>query len=364
MSGCPLVQTTESRKAGLDRRGRSAVCWGLALFVAFHLAYYPLSNFWPHLYDGEYGHKFAGLRAQLAAGPPGRPCVVMLGSSMTGLGFDPSSLESVRPGSAGGPVVYNFAINSCGVVVQLLCLRRLLSEGIRPDCVLLEAHPWFLLRRYNQHADVHYFPVQRLCQEDLAVIARFDPRAGELLGDWEGRRWQPWFSHRQNLQNYFLPSWVDRKKREELWWYFTDRNGWEQLPHAMARARGLAPGVLEASIRYHVKVLNSQPVDDTFLRVYRELIDTCRQFKITAALVRMPETRVMREGLSPAARRRIDAAYTGLGSQTGVPVLDGRAWVADEDLFDGFHMTPRGAATFSRELERQFLGPHVFRRRN
>src|SRR5258707_783588 len=99
-------------------RGRSAVLWGLGFFVLFQAAFYPLSGRWPALQDGEYGAKMANLRAQVAAKPKNQPCVIMLGSSLTGWGFNPSALATVKPGSPTGPVVFNLALNSGGVVVQ------------------------------------------------------------------------------------------------------------------------------------------------------------------------------------------------------------------------------------------------------
>src|ERR1700694_1744320 len=128
-------------------RGRSAVLSGLFLFVAFQAAYYfPLAHLLPQLHDAEYGDKLTHLRNQLAAKPKDQPSVVALGSSLTGWGFNPAALTSVKPGSPDGPVVFNFSITSGGVIVELICLRRLLDDGIRPDLVVLETHPQYLFR--------------------------------------------------------------------------------------------------------------------------------------------------------------------------------------------------------------------------
>src|SRR5262249_14198945 len=141
-----------TKRGRLEARGRSAVRWCAAAFVLLQAAYFPLTERWPHLGDPEYGLKLAHLRRQVAAKPPAQPCVVMLGSSRTGWGLNPGSMTTLRPGEPGGPVVYNFGINSSGVVVQLVMLRRLLAAGVRPDLVLVEAHPWFLFPRYNHVA--------------------------------------------------------------------------------------------------------------------------------------------------------------------------------------------------------------------
>src|SRR5205807_28516 len=80
-----------------------------------------------------------------------------------------------------------------GMVVQLLCLRRLLAEGIRPDLVLVEAHPWFLYRGYNTHVNKHYLAVQRVREEDLEVLGRYDPEADEVRKEGRRHAWLPWY---------------------------------------------------------------------------------------------------------------------------------------------------------------------------
>src|SRR5262245_57272552 len=178
MQAHPASPSSPKRKR-LEARGRSAVRWCVAAFVLLQAAYFPLSDWWPRLADPEFGYKLAKLREQVQAKAANQPCVVMLGSSLTGMGFNPSAMSTLRPGELGRPVVFNFGINSGGVVVQLLCLRRLLAEGVRPDLVLVEAHPWFLYRGYNTHVNKHYLAVQRVREEDFEVLGRYDPEADE-----------------------------------------------------------------------------------------------------------------------------------------------------------------------------------------
>jgi hypothetical protein len=85
------------------------------------------------LRDPEYGTK----RARLAENR-GRPLRLVLGSSRTNLGIHPVALPPLpavpaRDGAPTEPVVFNASLMAAGPVLQLLCLRRLLSNGIRPD---------------------------------------------------------------------------------------------------------------------------------------------------------------------------------------------------------------------------------------
>ena len=42
-----------------------------------------------------------------------------------------------------------------------------------------------------------------------------------------------------------------------------------------------------------------------------------------------------------------------------MPVLDTRAWLADDDFIDGHHLFPRSAADFTMRLGREMLAPLV-----
>jgi hypothetical protein len=334
------------------------VRWCAAAFVLLQAAYFPLTDRWPNLTDPEYGLKLANLRRQVAAKRPGQPGVVMLGSSLTGWGLNPASMSTPRPG---GPVVYNFGINSSGVVVQLVVLRRLLAEGVRPDLVLVEAHPWFLFPSYNHVASEHYLLPSHVRFGDLGVLRRYDPKWHRLLTEWKRLQWLPWYSHRHDLQNYLLPDWVSRESRTSVWSY-TDRHGWEGMLSTVSGSGALGPAMQVVSAQHHLKAMSRQEIDPLFPRAYRELVETCRREQIPVMLVRMPETRYMREKAPPAFRERIDGCFETLSRETGAPIVDGRTWVGDADFVDAFHLLPSGSVSFSRRLERECLEPFLTRR--
>jgi hypothetical protein len=329
---------------------------GLIAFALLQAAYYfPLSHLWPQLHDAEYGEKLAHLRAQLASKPNDQPCVVALGSSLTGWGFNPAALTTVKPGSPDGPVVFNFAINSGGVIVELLCLRRLLDDGIRPDLVVLETHPQYLFRYYNSVPGKHYLQVPRFQFRDAVVLRRYDPWWGELRREWRAGQWLPWFNRRHDLQNYLVPYWVRRRERTDVW-TFTDRNGWEYIPPAIAYAERQPPAAVVGSIKHRIHNLNHSPVEELFKRAYREMIDLCRDHNVPVVLVRMPEVSVARNDYSPELKRQVEAFYAGLARATGVRFIDAKEWVEDRHFPDAFHLHPDGAVVFMHRLEREFLG--------
>jgi hypothetical protein len=94
-------------------------------------------------------------------------------------------------------------------------------------------------------------------------------------------------------------------------------------------------------------------------RPLRELLDVCRREHIRLALLLTPEATVFRSWYSPAARAAIDEYLARLSGAYGVPLIDGRAWLPDDDFIDTHHPLKRGAAAFSRRLGQEVLEPLV-----
>ena len=305
-------------KEGADRRGRIAVVWSLLFFAGLQGDFYPASYFLPPLADGEYGHKLANLRAQLAAKPKGQPCVVMFGSSLTGWGFNPSSMTGLNPDAPGGPVIHNFGINSAGSIAHLMFLRRVLADGIRPDLVLLETEPRFMLRGKNTVASEHYLQTPRLQFQDLPVINRYDPKARPLLTEWCGQAWTPWYYHRLDIQLSYLLEWVPRSQRTDVW-DISDRHGWEGTladysPHRLLTHEDLVMGTGD-----FIAGLQAAPDYDPAVRALREMVETCRRRQVPVLFVRMPDNSAMRQ-LPPATSERVERSMRTCGAT--------RAWAS------------------------------------
>jgi len=354
-----FARPADDLKDRADRRGRGAVVWGLIFFAALQAAFYPASYFLPPLADGEYGHKLANLRSQLAAKPKDQPCVVMFGSSLTGWGFNPAAMTGLNPGCPGGPVIHNFGINSAGTIAHLMMLRRVLADGIRPDLVLLETEPQFMLRGKNTVASEHYLQTPRLQVHDLAVIKRYDSKSRELLAEWCGQAWLPWYYHRLNIQMSYLLEWVPYGQRTDVW-DVTDRYGWEGALADRSPQRS-TPTDLVLGSRWFFGELQKSPNYDPAVRALREMAETCRRRQVPVLFVRMPDNSAFRRP-PPAVNERIEGFYEDLRRDTGVGAIDARDWVNDSDFMDGFHLLPEGSVVFSARLGREYLKPILYQR--
>ncbi|MBA4016140.1 MAG: hypothetical protein C0483_03020 [Pirellula sp.] len=332
------------------------MAWTFFGFVALQLTFFPASMLWPPIQDGEYGHKIVNLRNHLKQKPADRPAIVMFGSSLTGWGLNPGAMSNVKAAPSRGAVVYNFGINSSGVMVELACLKRLLNAGIRPDLVLIETHPWFLFEGYNHvHDKHHFFPVNRTQLQDFSVFMRYDANPTQLVFDWAWNHVIPWYDHRHDLQNTLLPKWVPREKRIGVWDY-TDQHGWEG--GLTSQSTPLTPAEVLASAKYHVEAMSYAPIFPESERAFREIVAVCREAKIPVTLVRMPEMTVMREG-PPAFTDKVEKFYADLHKDTKVRIIDARAWADDAHFTDGFHLYPPGSIAFSTRLERELVTPFV-----
>lgn len=350
------VKTRATRRSKWTSRDRSVLIWTFFCFLALQLSFFPISMTWPPIQDAEFGHKIVNLRSHLKQKPADQPAVVMFGSSLTGWGLNPASMTNAEVGASRGAVVYNFGINSSGVMAELMCLKRILNAGIRPDLVLIETHPWFLFEGYNHVADSrHFFPPSRTQIQDLSVFMRYDAKPSRLLRHWVQCHALAWYDHRHDLQNYFLPTWVPQAKRTGVWDY-TDRHGWEgRLTELYPR---LPAAEAVASSQYHIDAMSKAPIFSKSQQAYREIVTVCREADIPVSIVRMPEMSVMRNA-GPEFKDKIEKFYAELRDDTKVRMIDARDWVDDAEFVDGFHLHPPGSVVFSTRLERELLTPFV-----
>ena len=128
-------------------RGRAAVLWTLLLFALSQLAL----GLWicrrhPELRDPEFSSVLTGLRSRLAEAP-GRPLVLVLGSSRPANSLRPAILTRALADTEPSPVVFNAALLWGGPLHELLVFRRLLADGVRPDWLLIEVFPPMLTQQ-------------------------------------------------------------------------------------------------------------------------------------------------------------------------------------------------------------------------
>jgi hypothetical protein len=336
------------------RRARAAVLWSLAGFVSLQAAYFLVARCVPEFHDPEYCGKLARLQVRLAEHPRAHPLVLVLGSSHVGMGVRPGVLTGAECPES--PLVFNFGINAGTPMVSLVCLRRLLAEGIRPDWVLVETSA-LQLSADGPKAEYHNaLPLVFVRWYDLSVLGRYYAKPRRLWRDWVVTQSLPWFSHRQYLLSYLCRHWLPRGERQDVRWRNVDDWGWQRVRgHEGAYEANLRR--LEATRLACVEDYRHFAIGDITRRALLEIVETCRRRHIGVAFLRMPEARVFQSWCPPAVADQADTFLAGLSKAHQIPLIDARDWVGEAGFSDGHHLNPDGAEAFMRRFEAEVLRP-------
>src|SRR5438309_408764 len=112
------------------QRPRTSLMWALVGFAGLQIGLaVAVERRLQDVRDPEYADKFERLQKCIAQSP-GRPLVVMLGSSRAFEGFEAGCLNG-SPDISGG-VAFNLGLTGGCSFLELVSLKRLLVAGIRP----------------------------------------------------------------------------------------------------------------------------------------------------------------------------------------------------------------------------------------
>ncbi len=342
------------RRRPLPWRSRASIIWALLTFLGIQLVLSLLMDHWqPELRDPEYGYKLGRLRDRIHEEPQ-RPLLVVLGSSRSGLAFRPEVLPRHRPGCSESPIVFNFSLTGAGPLTELICLRRLLSDGIRPSRVLVEVLPP-LLYQEDDWAEEHWLGNNRLGWKDVLLLRRyFDDRWG-LMRDWSEARLTACFSYRFCIMSRWAPGWLPWQCRRDGW---TGMNnfGWLPYHHQTVDAEEYQRALAVARNQYQLP-LQQFRITDVPDRALREILELCRKKHIAAMLILMPEGTEFQSWYPPPVRAEIEAYLAGLSRTHQVPLIDARSWSDDSAFVDSHHLLPAGAAAFTQRFDQEVLQP-------
>jgi hypothetical protein len=334
-------------------RSRAILWWAVILFAAVQVGIAGfITRIRPEVRDPEYGSLFNTLRARLAEAP-GRPLVLILGSSR--------SANAIRPSPPGpGPLVFNFATVSTGPVRQLQMLRRLLGRGVRPAWVVAEFWAPFLTQRSGFFLEEVYIGDQDVQPPDLPLVARYFAHPGRAYSKLAQGVLVPAFSHRGRLLQHYAPfpklpaqrqpgDWADPELRK------AEGFGWLPAPEPRPEPEKFRRNTA-FNAEYTRKGLAAFQVSPVADRALHELLETCTRHGIRLALVLFPEHSSMRACYPPETEARVRAYLADL-CRDQVPVIDTRDWVGDDDFIDMVHAVPQAAAPYTERWGREVLSP-------
>jgi hypothetical protein len=343
------------------RSSRASLVWGLAFCALLQLGMsVAIMPRWSRVRAPVYGHRLALLEQRIAERE--RPLtVVMLGSSRTAHGFLAGMLDDRLSRVAGRPVaVFNFGMVGAGPVTNLVNLKRLLNDGIRPDLLLVEVLPPLLASDVPLlEVREERLPTPTLRWDEMRLLAHYAlPERKRLELRWVRSVLSPWYSHRLEILARSMPVLLRIEERDASDFPDVGPSGWSRANWAdhcppERRRRALATAHKEYAEGYlrgfH---LGGRPVV-----ALHETLRLCRSAGIPVALVLMPEGPAFRSWYPPGAREEITTFLAGLQRDYGTRVIDARDWIGEDDFLDSHHLLPTGARIFTRRLGDEGIAP-------
>jgi hypothetical protein len=340
----------------LARRSALSLAWGVAAFLAGQLVLGLAVEKWlPAVRDPEYTAKIERLRARQAEAP-GRPLVLVLGSSRAEMGLCPGLLGAGLAHDGPSPLVFNFGMIGGGSYLQVVSLRRLLAEGIRPDLLVLEVLPPTLNQPGFRPLEEEWFDAARLRASETMFLRHYHSDAQRPWRQWlKGR--VPCVWRRDKLRRALkldTPSqaWTDCLC-DNLDAYGWLGRGQDEVTPEQYRAAS------EGAFHQYNAAWGEFRLAEGPSRALDDMLALCRQRSIPVALLLMPEGPTFRAHYSASMRAGLDAHLHTLAQRCGVPIIDAREWMPEEDFWDSHHLLPHGAAAFTARFEREALAPLV-----
>ncbi len=345
------TQERRTRRHRLRSHGRTAVLCALVCFGVFQAGFNVLvEHDNPTIYDDEFSVRFPALQRCLAEAP-GRPLLLLMGSSRCGMAYLPEIVPPLWTPSGHSPVLYNFSHQGAGPIFNLVLLQRLLRRGVRPRWLVLEVMPPCL--------NHEYYSVVTTCGEldDLPTIWRYFPavRATALV---LRARLFPCCRQRVFLCDTYLAPLTLKTVAENLAYMKLLPQGGDDGWWLHDRLEGIAAirAMHVSRIGYRPRLQRFQ-IKRTADRALRETLELCRGNGIPVVLLLMPEAREFQGWYTPEALRRIDAYCRGLSREYDVPLVDARDWLPDDAFMDLHHPLRGGAIRFTERLAREVLEP-------
>jgi hypothetical protein len=350
------VASTGRRRAKTAIRARSALAWGVALFVCAQIGVRLLLQADPELGEREFGRKLSYLRAALAENP-GRPLILMLGSSRMATGFRPEALPRLPATSGRTPVAFNFALVGSGPEISHLVLHRLLAAGIRPAWVYVEYWPPFWTTERSFRDVRGQIDIGRLDPQGVQLLGGYLRRPRILYRAWIEAQVAPSYAYRSTLLSRFAPAWVAPNPTMDHTVRNLERSGWWSPRTTVMPDYDRA--VLAKMLAHYAPILAKYQVRPTPDRALRAILDLCRSEKIHAGVVVLPEGDEFRKCYAPSVLAKVDDYLNLVRRKSAVPVIDARLWIAESAFLDSHHLFPEGANQFTARLGREIIVPQV-----
>jgi hypothetical protein len=323
-------------------RGRTAVVAAVIVFVAiqFGVSSAVQSDAVP-LRDPIYADKFDTLKRhpEFFADACDRQRLIAVGSSRTQLCLDAGRLTTDRR------TAFNFAAAGCGPVTDALYLRRVLAAGLKCDTALVELHP-AMLADHNPPFEARWLHAYRLRADEPAVLRGYGWAVETPVQFRAGGELQAAHTYRFALLNAAHPKLLPCPFGLGFAGR-TDSRG--HIPGVVVKAEDRPRFLADAHANYAAAFMNYRPGGPAVASV-RDMLTQLQTRHIQPLLLLAPESTEFRSWYGEAGDTAVSVMAQGLAGEFGVPLIDARGWLTDDQLADGHHAVPAGAAAFTDKL--------------
>ena len=332
---------------------RAGLGWALFFFFALQIVInFVLDGRFPDLYDAEFGVRLKEFHARREEHPE-RPALLMLGSSRCVMNFLPEELPEMRTTGGATVLPFNFSHLGAGPVMNLMQYRRLRRYGVHPAYLVVEVMPPCLSNEPRTMITVC------ATAPDLPTLNGYLEPA-TLYGRFLMRRLAPCYRMRGEMLDLAAPgcllvgkpAW---SKPITLGPLGGDR-GWVKRDFATLEYKRQC---LEITRGDYLPPLRAFRVTSEATRAYDQLLEDCRRDGVTVVLLLTPEGDAFRSWYPPRTLKQIGDWCADMRRRHGVPIIDARQWLPEEDFVDSHHVLQAGALAFTRRLGDEVLRPLI-----
>jgi hypothetical protein len=280
---------------------------------------------------------------------PDRPLAMILGSSSTFMG-----LEGDRLSQPGDVLFLNCGISGAGPINHQILLRRFLADGVRPDLLFVEIMPHGLSCAKGDRLGLEEQALipERFTCEELARAKSYSADPFRHDRSWMLSRLAPAFCFQAELRRAARIDLVPNPGRLTT----RDDYGFNAFIRTVHIPTEEARGRTEFWLEAYRSALENEECSESLLRAVRDLFALCREERLRTRLVLPPLCgKVLQWAPGPMQRRCAELAK--IADEFGMPTIDARNWVDDDDFADGVHMQALGAERYSDRFRRDALVP-------
>jgi hypothetical protein len=330
----------------MKQRGRSVLLWTLAFYAVAQLGLtFSMEQWLPVAFRSLLRAKWQQL-GEISTSNPGRPLLVMLGSSRTEYALRAERLDDLAGPDGQRFIAYNYGMPALGPLYAGLSLREMLEAGIRPRLLLVEYLPPLLNEpRKGCISEEAWTAASWLTLPQVVRLWPYFKRPDQKARDWLEARVAPWYVFRREIQ-----AWCNGKVHPNKAVVITvpydsrgHKNQDECSDEEWLNRRRQTFGL------YHDS-LSTLHVGDGPTRSLRDLLAICKREQIRAVIVAMPESSTFRSWYSDEALAEIHGLLADLHDRHGAGVIDASAWLDDNEFVDYHHVTTEGSRLFSARL--------------